>query len=83
MSDGSEWLPPTLERVQAYIASQGSRRLARSSRRVVEQKARRGSKVAREYERDILKVDLKVSKQRGQRGDFAGYQIAYVAGKEQ
>ncbi|TIA05777.1 hypothetical protein D6C81_10299 [Aureobasidium pullulans] len=66
MSDGSEWLPPTLERVQAYIASQGSRRLARSARRVVEQKVRSGSKVAREYERDILKVDLKVWKQRGQ-----------------
>jgi len=66
MSDGSEWLPPTLERVQAYIASQGSRRLARSARRVVEQKAGSGSKVAREYERDIMKVNLKVSKQRGQ-----------------
>jgi hypothetical protein len=59
MSDGSEWLPPTLERVQAYIISQGNFRLARSARKVVVQKANIGSKVAAGYARAIRRVDLR------------------------
>ncbi|KAG9659972.1 hypothetical protein KCU95_g7514, partial [Aureobasidium melanogenum] len=62
MSDGSKWLPPTLERVQAYINSQGERRLARSIRAVVVSHAKHGSRVALKYENAILKVDLKVGK---------------------
>lgn len=62
MSDGSEWLPPTLERIQAYISSQGTRTLCRSIRRLVVGKAKQGSKVALRYENDIMRVDLKIIK---------------------
>lgn len=60
MSDGSSWVPPTLERVQAYITSQGERRLPRSVRGVVAFHAWRGSRVGLKYENAILKVDRKV-----------------------
>ncbi|KAK6002017.1 hypothetical protein QM012_002507 [Aureobasidium pullulans] len=62
MSDGSKWLPPTLERIQAYISSQGERRLARSARAVVASQAELGSRVALKYEKAILKVDCKTGK---------------------
>jgi hypothetical protein len=59
MSDGTEWVPPTLERVQAYISSQGERRLARSARLVVTKHAENGSRVGVKYEKAIRKVDHK------------------------
>ncbi|KAG9522627.1 hypothetical protein KCV07_g2874, partial [Aureobasidium melanogenum] len=74
MSDGSKWLPPTLERVQAYINSQGERRLARSARAVVATHADRGSRVALKYENAILKVDLKVGKKFETRKELLGFE---------
>ncbi|KAG9849129.1 hypothetical protein KCU77_g2549, partial [Aureobasidium melanogenum] len=74
MSDGSKWLPPTLERVQAYINSQGERRLARSARAVVASHADRGSRVALKYENAILKVDLKVGKKFESRKELLGFE---------
>ncbi|KAG9564324.1 hypothetical protein KCU77_g2404, partial [Aureobasidium melanogenum] len=74
MSDGSKWLPPTLERVQAYINSQGERRLARSARAVVASHAERGSRVALKYENAILKVDLKVGKKFETREGLLGFE---------
>ncbi|CAD0095740.1 unnamed protein product, partial [Aureobasidium vineae] len=62
MSDGSAWIPPTLERIQAYISSQGERRLApsHSARLVVASHTEHGSTIAMKYERAIAKVDRKV-----------------------
>ncbi|KEQ90453.1 hypothetical protein AUEXF2481DRAFT_570443 [Aureobasidium subglaciale EXF-2481] len=68
MFDGSEWLPPTLERVQAYISTQGQRRLARSARAVVTQKVGQGSKAAAGYESAILKIDFRVARVSGGQG---------------
>lgn len=72
MSDGTKWLPPTLERVQAYINSQGERRLARSIRAVVASHAGLGSRVALKYENAILKVDLKAGKKFEGRKELLG-----------
>ena len=74
MSDGSRWLPPTLERVQAYISSQGERRLARSTRAVVAAHADRGSRVALKYENAILKVDLRAGTKSETRKELLGYE---------
>ena len=60
LTDGSEWIPATLERVQAYIASQGERRLPLSYRLVVARRAEDGSSVGAGYEKAIQEVDLKV-----------------------
>jgi hypothetical protein len=62
MSDGSDWMMPTLERVQAYITSQGERRLAQSTRKVVAVRAENGSTVAVKYEKAIWKADLKAGR---------------------
>jgi hypothetical protein len=62
MSDGSDWMMPTLERVQAYITSQGERRLAQSTRKVVAARAENGSTVALKYEKAIWKADLKAGR---------------------
>lgn len=61
-TDGSEWIPATLERVQAYIASQGERRLPQSYRLVVARRAEHGSKVGAAFEKGIQKVDLKAGR---------------------
>ena len=59
MSDGSEWLPPTLERIQAYIFDRNDRGLSEAIREVVRVKARQGSRVAVMYWNEILKMDLR------------------------
>lgn len=74
MSDGSRWLPPTLERVQAYISPQGQRRLARTTRAVVAAHADRGSRVALKYENAILKVDLRAGRKSETREELLGYE---------
>jgi len=58
-TDGSEWIPATLARVQEYIASQGERRLPLSYRLVVARRAQGGSTVGAKFEKGIQKVDLK------------------------
>ncbi|KAH0370260.1 hypothetical protein KCU65_g2647, partial [Aureobasidium melanogenum] len=73
MSDGSSWLPPTLERIQAYITSQGERRLPRSVRGVVASHARRGSRVGLKYESAILKVDRKLGRKSETREELLGH----------
>lgn len=59
-TDGSEWIPATIQRLQAYVASQGERRLPPSYRLVVARRAEEGSSVGIRYEKAIQKVDLKV-----------------------
>ncbi|KAH0277817.1 hypothetical protein KCU91_g2916, partial [Aureobasidium melanogenum] len=73
MSDGSSWIPPTLERVQAYITSQGERRLPRSVRGVVAFHAWRGSRVGLKYESAIMKVDRKVGKKSETREELLAF----------
>jgi hypothetical protein len=75
MSDGTEWVPPTLERVQAYISSQGERRLARSARLVVATHAERGSRVARRYENAIRKVDHNAGIKSQTRAEILGPEV--------
>jgi hypothetical protein len=75
MSDGTEWVPPTLERVQAYISSQGERRLARSARLVVATHAERGSRVARRYENAIRKVDHNAGIKPQTRAEILGLEV--------
>lgn len=74
MSDGSAWLPPTLERIRAFIRSQGERHLARSIRAVVASHAQRGSQVALKYENAILKIDRKNGRKSETRKELLGYE---------
>jgi hypothetical protein len=72
MSDGTEWVPPTLERVQAYISSQGERRLAQSARLVVAKHAENGSRVGVKYEKAIRKVDYRAGVKPQTRAEILG-----------
>jgi predicted metallo-beta-lactamase superfamily hydrolase len=72
MSDGTEWVPPTLERVQAYISSQGERRLAQSARLVVAKHAESGSRVGVKYEKAIRKVDCRAGVKIQTRAEILG-----------
>jgi hypothetical protein len=75
MSDGTEWVPPTLERVQAYLSSQGERRLAQSARLVVAKHAENGSRVGVKYEKAIRKVDHKAGVRPQTRAEVLGPEL--------